>query len=135
MNEKHQGSCLCGRVKFEIDGGFESFFLCHCKHCQKDTGSAFAANLFSTKSKLNWVAGQDTVKTFVLPNTRHTKSFCSECSSALPNIQMDGKLLVVPAGSLNTEVTTQPTAHIFCSSKANWEDALATAKKFETFPG
>ena len=134
MNEKHQGSCLCERVKFEIVGPFENFFLCHCKHCQKDTGSAFAANLFSMTAKLNWLQGQDSVKTFVLPNTRHTKSFCSECSSALPNMQMDGKLLVVPAGSLNTDVTINPSAHIFCASRANWEDTLESAKKFETFP-
>jgi hypothetical protein len=47
---------------------------------------------------------------------------------------MDGKLLVVPAGSLNSEVTIKPTAHIFCSSQANWSDSLETIKKFEKFP-
>ncbi|MFN3455173.1 MAG: GFA family protein, partial [Pseudobdellovibrio sp.] len=42
------GSCLCGQVEFKIQGVLESFFLCHCKYCQKDTGSAHSANLFST---------------------------------------------------------------------------------------
>jgi hypothetical protein len=134
MDKKHFGSCLCEKVQFEIEGDFESFFLCHCKHCQKDTGSAYASNLFSTSAKLNWLAGQNLVKTFVLPGTRHTKSFCQECGSAAPSLQMDGKLLVVPAGSLNSEVTIKPTAHIFCSSQANWSDSLETIKKFEKFP-
>ncbi len=134
MNNQFVGSCLCERVKFEVDGSFESFFLCHCKHCQKDTGSAFAANLFSSRARLKWTAGEEFVKNFTLPGTRHSKSFCQECSSALPNLQMNGKLLVVPAGSLNTAVTITPNAHIFCRSKATWEETLDQVMKFETFP-
>ena len=134
MSNKHLGSCLCEQIKFSVDGDFASFFLCHCKHCQKDTGSAHAANLFATSAKLNWLSGEDKIKTYNLPNTRHTKSFCQECGAAVPNLQMDGKLLVVPAGSLNTEVTIKPTAHIFCSSRASWEDSLPAAPKFEKLP-
>lgn len=134
MENKHQGSCLCGAVKFEIKGDFESFYLCHCKHCQKDTGSAHAANLFSTSAKLHWISGQDFIKTFNLPSTRHTKSFCAECSSALPNLPMEGKLLVVPAGSLDSEITKTPDAHIFNSSKASWEEKAKDIKKFEKYP-
>src|SRR5262245_45959705 len=71
MNIKHSGSCLCGAVRFEIAGDFEHFYLCHCQHCRKDTGSAHAANLFSSKASLKWLAGQDKVTVFNLPNTRH----------------------------------------------------------------
>ncbi|KYG64100.1 aldehyde-activating protein [Bdellovibrio bacteriovorus] len=134
MNKKYSGSCLCGQVKFEMVGEFESFFLCHCKFCQKDTGSAHGANLFSAGGHLNWISGVAKVQTFILPSTRHTKSFCQECGSALPNLQMDGKLVVVPAGSLDTEVTIKPNAHIFCASRANWDEGLESVKKFETFP-
>lgn len=133
MNQ-HSGSCLCGQAKFEIEGSFEGFFLCHCKYCQKDTGSAHAANLFSGNAKLKWLSGQQQVKTFNLAPTRHTKSFCEQCGSAMPNFQMDGKLLVVPAGSLDTEVAIKPTAHIFVSSQASWEKDLDSVKKFEKFP-
>lgn len=52
MNPKHAGSCLCGEVHYEIEGAFERFYLCHCTHCRKDTGSAHAANLFSSSAKL-----------------------------------------------------------------------------------
>ena len=79
-----KGSCLCGSVNFEIDGDFDSFFLCHCSYCRKDTGSAHGANLFSSNAKLKWKSGQDLVKNFKLTGTRHTKSFCSECGSAMP---------------------------------------------------
>ncbi len=134
MDNKYLGSCLCEVVQYKIEGGFESFYLCHCKYCQKDTGSAHAANLFSTKATLSWIAGQDKVKTFTLPSTRHTKSFCQNCGSAVPSLQMEGQLLVVPAGSLNSDIAVKPNAHIFCSSKACWDEALETIKRFEKFP-
>lgn len=134
MNKLTKGSCLCGKVKFEVIGDFESFFLCHCKHCQKDTGSSNAANLFSTTAKLNWITGEKIVTSFNLPNSRHTKSFCSNCGSALPSVQMEGRLLVVPAGGLDEDVLIKPTAHIYQSSKANWEENLDTIAKFQGPP-
>lgn len=124
MSKTSQGSCLCKEVSFQIEGDFDSFFLCHCKFCQKDTGTAHAANLFSSKAKMRWLSGKDKVKTFNLPSTKHVKSFCSVCGSALPSEQMNGKLLVVPAGSLDTDISIRPNAHIFLSSKATWYEKL-----------
>lgn len=127
------GSCLCGTVKFEIQGDFESFYLCHCQHCQKDTGSAHAANLFSQSAKLTWLSGADAVTSFTLPGTRHNKSFCKLCGSALPSTKL-ADLLVVPAGCLDTKISMSPTAHIFLSRKAAWEAELGEAQKFEELP-
>lgn len=124
MNKYYQGSCLCGEIKLEITGNLEQFFLCHCQHCQKDTGSAYAANLFSTTASLHILSGNDNIQTFKLTNSRHSKSFCCRCGSALPHYQMDGKLLVVPAGCLDTPIDIMPNAHIFTNSKANWEQHL-----------
>ena len=134
MNNQYFGSCLCGEVKFVVEGEFESFYLCHCKYCQKDTGSAHAANLFSTKAKLIWQTGQVHTKTYTRPKTRHTKSFCEMCGSALPSLQMDGALVVVPAGSLDTEIKIKPDAHLFCSSRALWDKKLHEIKEFEKNP-
>jgi hypothetical protein len=124
VSTTHRGSCLCGTVRFELEGAFESFFLCHCAYCRKDTGSAHAANLFSTSAKLTWVAGESQVTTFNLPSTRHAKSFCKACGSALPKEQEGGKLLAVPAGSLDTSVSIRPNAHIFVASRADWDHDL-----------
>lgn len=135
MSAKNEGSCLCGKVKYEVEGEFESFFLCHCKFCQKDTGSAHAANLFSTTSKLSWLSGEEFVKTFNLPNTRHVKSFCVICGSSTPSVQSAGTLLVVPAGSLDVPVKLRPKAHLFMASKADWDEDLERLKKFDGLPG
>ena len=127
------GSCLCGNAAFEVQGNFDGFYLCHCKHCQKDTGSAHAANLFSKSAKLTWLAGFDSVTTFTLAGTCHKKSFCKVCGSALPSTH-DAGLLVIPAGCLDTEVSISPTAHIFTSSKAVWDEGLGDVPGFEGLP-
>jgi hypothetical protein len=129
----HLGSCLCGTVRFEVQGDFDSFYLCHCRHCQKDTGSAHAANLFSQSAKLSWQSGADAVTSFTLPGTRHSKSFCKLCGSALPNTQLAG-VLVVPAGCLDTKVSKVPTAHIFTSRKAAWDQQFVAVPEFEDLP-
>ena len=131
---KYLGSCLCGEVTFEIEGDFEKFYLCHCERCRKDTGSAHAANLFSSTAKLRWLSGQEKVKTFNFRSEGHIKCFCTNCGSALPNIQMDGKLLVVPAGSIDSDIDIKPQGHIYYANKANWDNELENVPKFEELP-
>lgn len=132
MKQIHLGSCLCGKVTFEVNGNFERFFLCHCEYCRKDTGSAHAANLFSTTARLKWLSGESNIKTF--DYSGHIKSFCCDCGSALPNIQMNGSLLCVPAGSLDTNVYLIPQGHIYVSHKANWEKGLDIVPRFDELP-
>ena len=132
--KKYAGSCLCRAVRFEVDGEFQHFYLCHCEYCRKDTGSAHAANLFSTVAVLRWVCGEEHVRRFDLPGTRHSKSFCGTCGSALPTAQINGGLLVVPAGSLDSSLEVIPDAHVFTSSRAGWDRDLERAPAFEGFP-
>lgn len=133
--DKHSGGCLCGAVRYELEGPFEHFFLCHCSRCRKDSGSAHAANLFSTSARLSWLSGAEMVRGFTLPGTRHTKAFCATCGSALPSEQMDGALLVVPAGSLDTPPGLRPNAHISMASRAVWDDHLEDLPKLDGLPG
>ena len=131
---EYLGSCLCQGIKFKVTGDFESFYLCHCNYCRKDTGSAHAANLFSSTAKLEWTKTETEIRIFQPPESKHVKAFCANCGSALPNVQMDGKLLVVPAGCLDTKIEKSPDAHIFTASKASWDKALEDIKSFEHFP-
>ncbi len=128
------GSCQCEAVRFDIQGPFESFYLCHCGRCRKDTGSAHASNLFSSTATVVWRTGAERITHYQIPATRHAKSFCSVCGSALPSVQMGGALLVVPAGSLDDEIAISPNAHICFSSRAAWEDRMADTPKFDHLP-
>lgn len=131
--KKHQGSCLCGKVTYEVMGEFDKFFFCHCSRCRKVTGSAHGANLFSTTAELHWTSGQELISIYQHPGTRFTKSFCSVCSSSVPTLK-EGNRLQVPAGSLDTDLETSPTGHIQMGSKANWDDSLEDVPKFEVYP-
>ncbi|TZG28786.1 GFA family protein [Sphingomonas montanisoli] len=134
MPQMTSGSCQCGAVRFEIEGSFDSFFLCHCSRCRKDTGSAHASNLFSSTATLTWRSGQEKIAHYKIPATRHARSFCSVCGSGLPNIQMDGALLVVPAGSLDDDVDISPIAHICFASRAGWDEAMGDIPKIDGLP-
>lgn len=129
---KQQGSCLCGQAQFEIEGDFDLFLFCHCSNCQKGTGTIHGANLVSNHAKLIWLSGEENTKIYNLPGTRHTRCFCQICGSALPYLYQ-GKMLMLPAGSINFEPPIEPTAHIFCKSRAKWEDKLSQTQKFDQF--
>ena len=132
MPRHHSGSCLCGAVKFSVEGDFDHFYLCHCAYCRKDTGSAHAANLFAAAAVLDWERGRDKVVEFNLPGTRHWRCFCAVCGSALP--YQAPQFVVVPAGSLDTPLARRPDAHLFIASRADWDHDLASLPAFAGFP-
>ncbi|QYK00801.1 GFA family protein [Shewanella psychrotolerans] len=134
MANNYRGSCLCGGVKYELLGEFQSFFLCHCTRCQKDTGSAHAANLFAKAGTLIWLHGEKDVRTYEHPNSFHAKSFCSKCGSALPTFADSIHCVVVPAGSLDSPVPIAPTAKIFVDSCASWAMNLCSIPSYEKLP-
>lgn len=131
---EHHGSCLCGGVRFEIKGEFEQFFLCHCSRCRKNSGSAHGANLFTATAKLTWLCGETQVRSFELPGTRHSRSFCEICGSAMPQRILNDTLLMVPAGSLDSPLADKPNGRIFTASKADWDEGLDQCPRFKTFP-
>ncbi|MDW6094268.1 GFA family protein [Vibrio rhizosphaerae] len=123
-----QGSCLCGSIRYEVAGKLQKFFLCHCQRCRKDTGSAHAANIFINPTTFDWLSGADLVKTYHHPDSRHVKSFCQNCGSAVPTI-IDNTMILLPAGSLDSEPPRMPDANIFVDSQANW------SKNTDNLPG
>lgn len=135
MSTKHSGTCLCGTVRFEISGTFERFYLCHCSRCRKGSGSAHAANLFSSEAEITWLSGEDCIGSYRVPDARHRRSFCRTCGSTLPRAEAGGAMIVVPAGSLDTPVDIRPNAHICLSSRANWDDGLDEVPRLDGLPG
>jgi len=78
-----KGGCLCGAVRYTADADPTSATVCHCKDCQKFTGSAFAVLVRVPKES---VTIEGTLKTFSSlggsgnPILRH---FCPECGSSI----------------------------------------------------
>ncbi|MBL4772676.1 MAG: GFA family protein [Alcanivoracaceae bacterium] len=131
---KLTGSCLCNQVKYSIKAEIEDFYFCHCQQCRKITGSAFAANIVSKPSTINWITGVKLVKHFDHPKRQFTKVFCIHCGSGLPYININKTALVIPAGSLDVEPQIIPSRNIFWDDKAQWYEKGTTAAICSSFP-
>ena len=134
MNDILKGECLCGKMKYEVKNDFKAFYLCHCKQCQKLTGSAFASNLFTSPENIVWLSGRERVLIYEHPTREFTKAFCEVCGSGVPFINKSGRSLIVPAGTLADAPTIVPQANIFTSEKACWLHEGMAAKEFRGFP-
>ena len=135
MTDHHEGSCLCGTVRFVLEGTWGGFFLCHCTRCQKESGSAHGATLFSPDATLSWLSGEEAVKHFTVKDSLHGRSFCGTCGSPLPHYNAGINQWQIPAGCLDTPVGKTPDAHIFTRSRADWDEKLDALPNFPKLPG
>jgi hypothetical protein len=129
------GNCLCGVVGFEVEDRFQQLNLCHCKQCQRATGSAHASNLFTDPGNIRWTKGKDHVKRFDVPERSISNAFCTECGSGLPYVSKSGQSLIVPAGTLNEASVGYPKVrNIFWSERTDWYDAATASEHHDGFP-
>lgn len=122
MSGNHvKGSCFCGEVSYEISGNMGVFQYCHCSRCQKVTGSAHASNLFVAPDDFKWLSGEDHVGRYDPPETKYfATSFCTHCGSSLPWLSKSGKVVIIPAGTLDGDPGIRPTRNIYCGSRSAW---------------
>ncbi len=121
MSDRISGACVCGAVRYSVQGPFLAFQYCHCSRCRKATGSAHAANLFVSVDQLRWEAGEEHAKRFDLPEAKYwSRCFCDVCGSGVPWLTRTGKAFLVPAGTLDVDPGMKPTRNIFFGSRAPW---------------
>jgi hypothetical protein len=116
-----RGSCLCGAVQFEIDPPIASFVYCYCSRCRKATGTARAANLRVAPDRIRWLAGEEFVTRWDMPEAKSfATAVCARCGCPLPHATRSGREVIVPAGSLDSELAEPPTEHCEWESRARW---------------
>jgi hypothetical protein len=131
MSQTLHGSCLCGRVKFEIAGPITAFYACHCGRCRKASGSAHGMNIFVGPDSVRWIAGEDLVTNFALSDASYfNAAFCRVCGSPAPRKARSGDFEIVPAGSLDDSPLQPPDRTIFWDDRASWFDAACEAPRF-----
>jgi len=130
--KKYQGGCLCGNVRFEIIGNIKNIVFCHCTQCRKAQGSAFATNGNIDKNDFKFTAGEDQLTAY--QEGHLTKFFCQQCGSpiiskntAYPNT------VRIRLGAIETPITEKPEAHIFTTSKADWDDICDDLPQYESY--
>lgn len=136
MSEKSvKGSCLCKQVSYEITGNLGIFQYCHCSRCRKFTGSAFAANVFVAPGDFHWLDGEENVGRYNPEETRYfATAFCNNCGSSLPWLSKSGRVIIVPAGTLDEDPGILPDKNIFCGSRPGWYTSAASLPEFDEGP-
>lgn len=126
------GSCLCGSVRYQVDGEIEEIALCHCQQCRKAQGSAFASNAPIASQRLQFVAGADLLQEYFASALKR-RVFCRVCGSPLFSQLLDRpEVLRLRIGTLDTPITCKPQYHIFCESKAEWWDIMDNLPQYAT---
>ncbi len=129
------GSCLCGEATYEITGNMGIFQYCHCSRCRKFTGSTYASNLFVSPDQFKWVKGESIVGTYSPKETKYfATAFCKNCGSSLPWRSKGGKVVVIPAGTLDGNPGIKPHQNIFCASKAEWYKTSSELPEYDELP-
>lgn len=122
----YQGGCLCGAVRYEFDAEPIAAVHCHCKDCQRATGSGFATVFGLSREQLD-ISGSDQLGRFTLTADSGrdvSRSFCARCGSPLfTEADNNPTLIWIKAGSLDDASWLQPTARCWTGSAAPWAPA------------
>ena len=130
-----EGSCLCGEIAYEFTGAPLRMMNCHCSRCRLGRAAAHATNVFCKLDQFRWVRGASLVTEYKVADARfHTVAFCSRCGAKMPRPSPDRGIVVVPAGSLDTDPGMRAQAHIFVADKAPWFDITGPLPQFAGMP-
>ncbi len=123
----HTGSCLCGGVRFEIEGPLAPIQVCHCAQCRKAQGAPFATNIPVARSAWHLLAGAELLSGYESSPGKH-RVFCRRCGApvlsrrdSLPDV------VRIRAGLLDEPIATRPGLHFHVASNCQWwpiDDAL-----------
>ena len=130
------GGCLCGKIRYSANADPIFMAVCHCKDCQRATGSAFEAILAVPEAA---VSVQGTPKQFAVTadsGKQIRRSFCPDCGSTLMTVAdaMPGALMLL-TGTLDDTSQFKPTMQIYCDSAQPRVDLGGGIPRFAKMPG
>ena len=130
----HNGSCLCGSVRYEAHQLVGPYVYCHCVSCRKSSGSAFAANIAVPIEGFKILDGADTLNRYE-SSPGKLRYFCVACGSPIYTVVGHSPSHVrVRLGTLDTDFEDQCSAHIFTGEKAPWHSIDGEARQLVDWP-
>jgi hypothetical protein len=113
------GGCLCGGVRYRIDGDCRDIICCHCENCRRTHGHV-AAYTALDQSALTLVSAH-TLQWFHDASPDTYRGFCNRCGASLFWDARDGgKRISVAAGSLDDSGSLQTIGHIFVAEAGSY---------------
>ena len=128
------GHCLCGAVTFEMTGDPIATAVCHCDHCQRQSGGAFSVNLIVHESQ---VAIKGDLKSYIERGENNDddyvrRNFCPNCGSPITSeLLKTAGVIAVKAGVLDDKSSVQPAVEVWCEHKQPWVSLPGIAVSLE----
>jgi hypothetical protein len=129
MTEVHTGSCLCGRVRWRVNGPLKPVTACHCSQCRKSSGH-FAA-FTGAPDEIVVLEGEDGL-TWYRASDAASRGFCATCGSTMfwkPDAEAR---IAIAAGSIDGESGLAVAKHIFCADKGDYYEITDGAVQLAT---
>ena len=122
--ERVGGGCACGAVRYETTGNWEFSFKCHCRKCQRATGTGHAP-AFAVPSSETKLSGPIKYFAHVADNGAKTRTgFCPECGSPLvSSTERFPDRIYLLAGTLDDPAVFEPQFTVFESEAQPWDRA------------
>jgi hypothetical protein len=128
-----KGSCLCGGVRYQIDGEVGPMAHCYCSMCRKQHGAAFGTYVGVKAADFRWLKGEELVASYE-SSPGGQRGFCRTCGSNLPVLEPGAEEFFIPAGTLDDDPGVRPAVHIFVASKAPWVEIDDELPQFDEYP-
>jgi hypothetical protein len=123
METVREGSCTCGAVRYQMTKRPLFVHCCHCRWCQRETGSAFAINAMIESQCVEVLEGE-VAMTHIPSESGHGQDFarCPTCLVGLWSYYsgLGDKISFVRVGTLANPDLVPPDIHIFTNSKQPW---------------
>ncbi len=129
-----EGGCACRKIRYKLTASPLIVHACHCRDCQRITGSAFVINIWIEKKFVEAGAAAKSFRLSGGSGQHHDVFFCGTCGTYLwSEYGAPSKSLFVRAGTLDTPQAVRPDVHIYTRSKLPWLDLPKGVPAFKSF--
>lgn len=130
-----EGQCACGAVRFRLTSAPMFVHCCHCRDCQRQTGSAFVINALIETDRIVLERGEVTPSPMPTDSGRpHDIYRCVQCGTAVwADYGGRRAMRFVRVGTLDDPTALPPDVHIFTRSKLPWVRLPDDAAVFEVY--
>ncbi len=122
QSEIRYAGCSCGSVRYKASGDPIRVSVCHCKDCQRRTGSAFGVGCYFPRERIEMLQG--TTGTFERTSDagRWVKNhFCRGCGNTVAwETEVLSHAVGIAAGSFDDTTWLNPKLHVWADSAQHW---------------
>ncbi len=130
----HQGSCLCGAIKYAVDDNLQFVVNCHCRFCRKAHAASFATLLLMPFLKFEILEGKESIASYEVKAIGAVRCFCSICGTRLYNYSPTRGRISLMVATLDGNPEIRPLANINTESKCSWFDIEDDLPQFSAIP-